>query len=209
MKIFPLAKIRGAIEKNVAANALLARTDTHVPSGTSAPKKGIAKASQFRIVGRKKNGGRKFVPSFEKRMLRSGEALGFTKIVSAVAQSGFGGRCRFYAGIEKRGGAAIFYSAAGKTAILIGAAGSRGKSDGHVFPVDHVGADSVGPVHVSPNGSTGIVLKKYVVVTVPEDGTVRIVHPVVSGKQMKLGTKRISSEASGPTVFTASEGQTS
>jgi hypothetical protein len=52
-------------------------------------------------------------------------------------------------------------------------------------------------------------LKKHVVVAVPEDGTVRIVHPVVSGKQMKLGTKRISSEASGPIVSTASEGQTS
>src|SRR5260370_42652398 len=110
MKIFPLAKIRGTIEKNVAANALLARTDTHVPSGTSAPKKGIAEASQFWIVGRKKNRSRKFVPSLEKRMLRSSEALRFTEIVSAVAQSGFGGWDCFYSCVKKRGGAAVFYS---------------------------------------------------------------------------------------------------
>jgi hypothetical protein len=61
--------------------------------------------------------------------------------------------------------------------------------------VDHVGADAVGPVHVAPYGGVGVVLEKHVVVAFPEDGAVRVIHPVGDGKQVKLRAERIRSES--------------
>lgn len=71
--------------------------------------------------------------------------------------------------------------------------------------MNHVRADGVGPMHVSPNGSAGVVLKKHVVVTVPENGAVGIVHPVVRGKKMKLRPKGIGGQACGPAMFCSGE----
>ncbi len=48
----------------------------------------------------------------------------------------------------------------------------------------------MGPVHVSPDRGLRIVLVKHVILAAKEDGTVRIVHPVVGGKQMVLRAKR-------------------
>jgi hypothetical protein len=61
-------------------------------------------------------------------------------------------------------------------------------------PVDQVWADGVVPVHVTPNSGVGVVLKEHVVVAVPEDGPVGIVHPVAFGEEMELGTKSVGSE---------------
>src|SRR5579859_30068 len=58
-------------------------------------------------------------------------------------------------------------------------------------PVDHVVADGVIPMHVTPNGGVGVVLEKHVVKTVPVNGAVGIVHPVFCGEQMKRWAKRI------------------
>ena len=65
-----------------------------------------------------------------------------------------------------------------------------------MLPVDHVEAGGVGPVHVAPDRGLRVVLVEHVIAAAIEDGTVRVVHPVASGKQMVLRTQRIRGEFS-------------
>ena len=158
-------------------------------------------AGELRIVRRFENRSREFVPSLEQGILAGGQALRFAKIMCAITKSGISRRNSLDTGIENRCCVAVSYSAAGKAAILIGAARSGRQCDGHVFPNYHVGADCVRPVHVTPNGGARVELKKHVVVAVPEDGSVRIVHPVVRREQMELRAKRIGGQARSPGIF--------
>ena len=57
-----------------------------------------------------------------------------------------------------------------------------------MLPMDHIGAGGVRPMHRSPERAIRVVLKKHVVATLVEDGSVRIVHPVLGGSEVKLGT---------------------
>ena len=92
-----------------------------------------------------------------------GEALRFEEIVFAVAQSGFGGRDALDSGVKNGGRAVVDDGAAGEAAVGVGAAGGGRERDGEMRPVKHVGADGVGPVHVSPDGGVGVVLEKHVI----------------------------------------------
>src|SRR5579872_6220814 len=47
------------------------------------------------------------------------------------------------------------------------------------------------PVHVPPHRPLWVVLVEHVITTSKKNGTVRIVHPIVRGQQMVLGTKRV------------------
>ena len=190
----PFAEIGGAIEKDLAAHAAFTGADAHEPRIGLAPEEGIAEAGEIWILRRKQNGIGKFFPGEELGISGSGEALGFEEIMGAIAKSGFSGRNGFDAGVEKCGDAVVDDGAAGEAAVGVWAAGSGSQRDGEMFPVDHVWADGMVPVHVTPNGGVGVVLKEHVVVAVPEDGAVGIVHPVAFGEEMELGTERVGGE---------------
>ena len=58
-------------------------------------------------------------------------------------------------------------------------------------PVHHVRADGVAPVHVAPDGRVRIELIEEVVLALPPDGAVGVVHPVVRRQQVVLRAQRI------------------
>jgi hypothetical protein len=62
------------------------------------------------------------------------------------------------------------------------------------MPVHHVRADGVAPVHVAPDGCTRIELIEEVVLSLPTDWAVGVVHPVVRWKEMISGAERIVSD---------------
>src|SRR5438034_11762271 len=62
-------------------------------------------------------------------------------------------------------------------------------------PMNHVWADGVGPVHISPNRGVRVVLKKHVVSAFPINGPVGDIHPVLRGKQMKLRTQWVGGKS--------------
>jgi hypothetical protein len=47
-----------------------------------------------------------------------------------------------------------------------------------VFPMDHVGADCVSPMRVTPIGAVRVVLVEHVVAALPVDRRIRVVNPV-------------------------------
>ena len=63
--------------------------------------------------------------------------------------------------------------------------------------MNHIGRDGVSPVHVSPDGGVRVVLEEHVVVALPVNGTVGIVHPVGCRKQVELRAQRIGGERFG------------
>ena len=63
-----------------------------------------------------------------------------------------------------------------------------------MLPVNHVVAGGVGPVHVAPQGGLRVVLVEHVIAAAVENGTVGIVHPVVSGEKMILRAERVGGE---------------
>src|ERR1700761_6718306 len=48
------------------------------------------------------------------------------------------------------------------------------------------------PVHVTPKGAIGVVLVEHMVVMVPINWPIRVVHPVCGGQQVKLRSQHIS-----------------
>ena len=52
--------------------------------------------------------------------------------------------------------------------------------------MDHVGADCVSPMHVTPIGAVRVVLVEHVVIALPVDRRIRVIHPVCSRQQMEL-----------------------
>ena len=112
-----------------------------------------------------------------------------------VFESGFGIRGRrLYTRIDDRGGAVVNDGAAAEHSILVGASGSGGERDRLMTPVNHVIAGGVRPVHVAPDGSFRIVLVEHVIAAAIEDGSVRIVHPIVSGEKVILRPQGIGGE---------------
>jgi hypothetical protein len=67
-------------------------------------------------------------------------------------------------------------------------------------PMNHFTTHGMSPVHVAPDGGVRVVLEEHVVPAIPINGAVGIIHPVSCGKQMKLGTKWIGSEALAQTL---------
>jgi hypothetical protein len=122
------------------------------------------------------------------------ETLRFKEIVGAIAESGFGGGDGFYAGVEDGGRVVVESGAAGEATVGVWSLGSGSEGDGEVFPVEHVRADSVRPVHVAPDGGVGVVLEKHVVEAAEIDRSVGVVHPITRGKEMKLWAERIGGE---------------
>ena len=73
-------------------------------------------------------------------------------------------------------------------------AGRRGNRNRKMFPVDHVVADRVSPVHVAPVRAVWVVLIEHVILAAPVDRTVGIVHPIRRGQQMVLGAAGIGGQ---------------
>ena len=97
--------------------------------------------------------------------------------------------------VYKNGGRAVVDDgAAGEAAVGVGAAGGGRERDGEMRPVQHVGADGVGPVHVSPDGGVGVVLEKHVIAALEVERAVGIVHPVACGEEMELGAEGVGGE---------------
>ena len=88
----------------------------------------------------------------------------------------------------------IFDGAAAEAAVLVGAAGRGGQRHGQMFPVEHVRADGVRPVHVAPDGGIRVVLEEHMIAVLPIDGAVGVVHPVGGGEQMILRAKHIGGQ---------------
>ena len=103
MEIFPGTQVLGTIKQNLAAPATLAGTDAHEPGVLFTPKTRIAEAGEKRIVRWKQNGCREFVEGAQVRLAGRGEALGFEKIVSAIAESGVNWGNGFHRGVKKSG----------------------------------------------------------------------------------------------------------
>ncbi len=115
----------------------------------------------------------------------------FAKIVVAVAEGGAVFENFFNACVENGGGAVVIYGAPGEAAIGVVPAGSGRERDRQVAPVNHVWAYGVGPVHVSPDGGTGVVLEEHMVVAIPIYRAIRVVHPVFGREEMELRTERV------------------
>ena len=73
----------------------------------------------------------------------------------------------------------------------VGASGCGREGYWQALPVDHVGADSVGPVHVSPDGGVRVVLMEHVVLAAPVDGAAGVVHPATGRLQVECWALRI------------------
>ena len=74
--------------------------------------------------------------------------------------------------------------------------------------MDHVGADGVSPMHVAPNSCMRIELIEEVVLTLPPDWAIGIVHPVVRREQMIFRTERIVSDGGNLVVMRNLKGAT-
>lgn len=173
----------------------LARADAEIPSGPVLPKKRIAKASEQRVIGWLENGPLPFFPCAKFGVGGGGEALYFAEVVYAVAKRGVFGSNRPYAGVDQRWRAMVVHGAAGEATI--GVAPSRGRRERHgqMTPMNHIRTDGVRPMHVSPAGGVGVVLKKHVVAAFPVHGPVRVIHPIARGKEMKLRTQGVGGKS--------------
>src|SRR5882724_9654370 len=128
------------VEQNAAANFELSGSDAEIPQFCIfvVPKKWIAEASEFGIVGRLDDWIFPFVPSAQLRIGRRGKALCFAKIAVTVAKRGAFERRFLNSSVENCGGAVVVDGAAGEAAVGVGPAGRGGKSDRQVAPVSHV-----------------------------------------------------------------------
>ena len=120
-----------------------------------------------------------------------GEHLRLAQFVVAVVQCCLGGRRILHAGVDNRGLAVEDHRRSAEAAFAVGPAGRGRKRDRLVMPVHHVRADGVSPMHVAPHRRVRIELIEEVVVALPPDGAVGVVHPIVRRKQMKFRPKRI------------------
>jgi hypothetical protein len=127
--------------------------------------------------------------------LRRCQALRLAPGVHTVFESGFGIRGRrLYARIDDRGGAVVKDGTSAENSILVGASRSGRERDRFMMPVNHVIAGGVRPVHVAPDGGLRIVLVEHVIAAAIEDGSVGIVHPIVSGEKVILRPQGIGGE---------------
>src|SRR5438552_2063392 len=108
-------------------------------------------------------------------------------------QRGFCGRRVLDAGIDECWLAIEYDGRSAETTFAVCASGCGSERDRLMFPVDHVGADGMAPVHVTPHGGMRIELIEEMVLALPPDGTVGIVHPVVRREEMIFRTEWIVS----------------
>ncbi len=201
MQILPPTQIFRSIQANVASFLANAGGDAQIPRIAVAPKKWIAETGNSRILRRLDDRGFPFRPRPQLRIARRSKANRFTKIVNAVAQRS-PLRChRLHAGVKDGRDAVVLHGAAGEAAIRIIPSPCRRKRNRQMPPVNHVVAHRMRPMHIAPNRRVRVVLEKHVVVALPVDRAVRIVHPIFSRQEMKLGTQRISGKASAQSVF--------
>ena len=191
---FPLAQIFRAVEKDTAAFFVVAAGYAEEPLLFVAEEEGVTEAGDGGVAGWFDDWLRMFFPGEQLWVFGSGEALCLAEIAVAVAEGGLVWRDRFYAGVKDCCGAVVVDGAAGEAAFGVEAVGSWCQGDGEMAPVDHVVADGVGPVHVAPDGGARVVLEKHVVVALPVDGPVGVVHPIFCGEKMELGAKWIGGE---------------
>lgn len=133
-------------------------------------------------------------PFAQGRIIGGCEALNLQEIVSPVAQSGFASRNTLYARIQKSRGPIVIHSASGEATFGIVAARRGSESNGLMFPVDHVWTGGMRPVHISPDGGAWVVLEEHVVLALPIDGAIWIVHPIARRQEMKLGAEGIGGQ---------------
>src|ERR1700739_4721672 len=119
MNILPGSEVRGAIQPHAPAFGTLPGTDAHVLLLTLLPKAGITKARQLRIPRGPQDGRREFGPGQEKWIAAGCKALGFEKIMRAIAERGVTSKNRPYAGVQNGRGSGLIYGAAREAAILI------------------------------------------------------------------------------------------
>src|ERR1700680_1191921 len=153
MQVRPVAQIGRAVEKDGAALVPDAGAKNEHPVISFPPDSGIAEASHH--DSRRRSCDHRFgalLPSAQAVVLRDSETLHFTPRVHAVAQSGFAvGSRRSDAGVNHRWLALVDDGAAAENAVAVRAAGSGGKSNRFVMPVNHVGAGGMRPIHVAPD----------------------------------------------------------
>src|SRR5258707_10269314 len=160
MQIFPLAQIFWAVKQDTATLFANAGGDTEIPEVALAPQKRIAETGEQGIDGRLNHRSFPFGPGAKLRIVRSGQALDFAKIAVTIAQRGEFGTNGFHSGVEKSCGAMVVDGAACEAAISIVPAGRGSERDRQMLPMNHVGANGVGPVHFPPNGGARGVLEK-------------------------------------------------
>ena len=86
--------------------------------------------------------------------------------------------------VEQKRRAAIIHGTTAPTAILIIETVFRGEGDGTIAPMDQIIADRMSPMNRAVEGPIGIVLVKKMVLALPFDQPVRIIHPVGGGDKM-------------------------
>src|SRR5262249_9417709 len=55
--------------------------------------------------------------------------------------------------------------------------------------MNQVAADCVAPAHVAPPLARGVVLVEEVILAIVEDHSIRVVHPILRGREVKLWTE--------------------
>ena len=169
VKIIPMDQISGAIKQDHAALAFNARPDRQKPLVLFSPYARVAEAGGLHSLWRSGDNG------------VSGEFLPGSHSIFAPRQAlDLRGNTR----IKNRRGAPFNHCAAGPTTVLVWPARGGCKRDRKVLPVHQIGTHSVPPMHALRKCPVGVVLIKHVVLTLPDDGPVGIVHPVCRGHQV-------------------------
>jgi len=195
MQILPFAEILRTVEENAAALYPLARADAAVPAVRFLPHAWVAKARDAHAFGRfRDHGSLELLPVEQPVVFGCGQHLRFAQLVVRIAEGDLVGRGVLHAGVNEGRHAVIDDRRPAEAPVAVRAAGRGRQGNRLVAPVHHVWAYGVAPVHVAPHSRIGIELVKEVVLALPPDGPVGIVHPVVRGQQVVLGAKRIAGE---------------
>lgn len=188
-----MTKVRGGIKKDGAAFIPNAGAESQQPLPVFSPQHGISEASH--IETRRWSGdhrSRHLLPRTQVIVLCNGKALRFAPGMRAVTKRCFRGRrWRRNSGVNHGYCSVVENRAAAEDSILVGTAGRRRQGDGFVMPMQHIGTGGMSPVHVSPNRALRIVLMEHVITTAKINGTIGIIHPVMSGQKMILRSQRI------------------
>ena len=113
--------------------------------------------------------------------------------MNSVAQGCLGVRgWRGDACVEHCGRAIVENCAAAKNSVSVRSGGRGIKGNRLLMPVNHIGTSGMSPIHIAPSCTLRIVLVEHVVDAAVENGSVRIVHPIARGHQVKLRATRVS-----------------
>ena len=190
VEVLPLGEVGGggAVEEDHATLASDTGADEEVLGVGDAEGGGVAEAGDVEARGWGGDDGLGVLgPGAEGGVGGEGEVLGFSVVVVAVAEGSLGEGDGLDAGVDDGRVSVEEEAAAGEASLSVGAVGGGGEGDGLAGPVDHVGTGGVGPVHVSPDGSVGVVLVEHVVLAAIVNGGAGIVHPAAGGEEMEAG----------------------